>query len=559
MDAAVVRSKGGRGQARPGARPTGGRRAAGLIRVLVVAAVLLLVVGVLCPATASAYTTQELAFLDLLNQYRQQHGLGTLLLSDMLSEACWRHNSDMGKYDFFAHNTVASDFFETGATPWDRMAASGYSYNTSKGENIAAGYSTAQAAFNAWRNSPGHDANMLGANFKVIGISMLQVPNSRYGIYWTTDFGGYIDPTAHAAGTTSTTSPTTSTSRTTTTSPPTTNPTTTVPPPADTQAPAVSIVSPPDDSTISGSQVVITVTANDNTGVSRVELSINGSSPASDTTSPYRFAWDTARSPNGQYTLTARAYDAAGNSSSHSIRVIVANPTTTTQPTTTTTRPPTTTTTTQPPTTTTTARPPTTTTTSGARPTFVDVPRNHAYYPAVEGMKRANVIQGYPVGQDWEFRLDDPANRAQFAKMICGTLDIEVSEDLVCPFTDLGEDDRTNLYPHEYVAAAARAGITQGVGGSNFAPWREISRAQVVTMIVRAARSLRPGALEAPSAGYAAAVARTGVAAHDDSLRVAEYNGLLAGLTGFGPMWDPWANASRGEVAEMLWALMNLR
>ena len=82
------------------------------------------------------------------------------------------------------------------------MAASGYSYNTNKGENIAAGQSTAALVMGAWKASPGHDANMLSAAYKVIGVSFYTLSGSPYTYYWTTDFGGYVDPTAHAVGST---------------------------------------------------------------------------------------------------------------------------------------------------------------------------------------------------------------------------------------------------------------------------------------------------------------------------------------------------------------------
>lgn len=39
--------------------------------------------------------------------------------------------------------------------------------------------------------------------------------------------------------------------------------------------------------------------------------------------------------------------------------------------------------------------------------------------------------------------------------MIVGALRLFVSEDtILAPFTDLGQDDASDLYPHEYVAAA---------------------------------------------------------------------------------------------------------
>jgi hypothetical protein len=39
---------------------------------------------------------------------------------------------------------------------------------------------------------------------------------------------------------------------------------------------------------------------------------------------------------------------------------------------------------------------------------------------------------------------------------------------------------------------------------------------------------------------------------------VAEYNGLLAGLRGYGSIWDAWADATRGECAQTLSNLMDL-
>ncbi len=149
---------------------------------------------------ATTYSTQETAFINALNQYRATKGLQPLLLSDAISEACYRHNHDMAKYKFFDHFSLKSDWFATNASPWTRMAASGYAYETNKAENIAAGQSTAALVLAAWKASSDHNANMLNADYKVIGVSFHQLAGSPYTYYWTTDFGGYVDPTAHAVG-----------------------------------------------------------------------------------------------------------------------------------------------------------------------------------------------------------------------------------------------------------------------------------------------------------------------------------------------------------------------
>ena len=160
-------------------------------------------------AEAYSYTNEEATFVNLLNEYRVANGLSPLLVSDLVSEACYRHNHDMAKYSFFSHYSEKSDWFATNALPWDRMSLSGYDFYTSKGENIAAGQQTAAQVFEAWKASSGHNANMLGSAYTVIGVSRYQLAGSPYTFYWTTDFGGYVDSTAHEV----TTAPVPSTTR----------------------------------------------------------------------------------------------------------------------------------------------------------------------------------------------------------------------------------------------------------------------------------------------------------------------------------------------------------
>ena len=106
---------------------------------------------------------------------------------------------------------------------------------------------------------------------------------------------------------------------------------TSVPQP-DTLAPAVSIASPAAGTSVSGSTAV-NVTASDNVGVTKVELYLNGSLLASDTTATYSFLWDSTQNPDGSYQLEARAYDAAGNvGSSTTVSVTSSNSRDTTAP-----------------------------------------------------------------------------------------------------------------------------------------------------------------------------------------------------------------------------------
>ncbi|MBU4446174.1 hypothetical protein KJ656_14030, partial [bacterium] len=80
----------------------------------------------------------------------------------------------------------------------------------------------------------------------------------------------------------------------------------------DTTPPTVSITSPADGSTVSGS-VTISATASDNIGVSKVELYVDETLKATDGTSPYSFSLNTTELSDGSHTIMAKAFDAAGN------------------------------------------------------------------------------------------------------------------------------------------------------------------------------------------------------------------------------------------------------
>ncbi len=75
--------------------------------------------------------------------------------------------------------------------------------------------------------------------------------------------------------------------------------------------------------------MLVNVDASDNVGVSQVTLYANGQIVGSDSTAPYEFSWDSTQVANGNATLTAYAYDAAGNTGiSSGVAVNVQNQTT---------------------------------------------------------------------------------------------------------------------------------------------------------------------------------------------------------------------------------------
>ena len=91
----------------------------------------------------------------------------------------------------------------------------------------------------------------------------------------------------------------------------------------DTTPPTVSISSPTSDSTVSGT-VTVSAIASDNVGVAGVQFLLNGLNLGTeDTASPYSVSWNTVTAANGFHTLTARARDSAGNTTTSSVVIVM--------------------------------------------------------------------------------------------------------------------------------------------------------------------------------------------------------------------------------------------
>ena len=98
----------------------------------------------------------------------------------------------MAKANLFQHATVPGSLYYNPTNqpnPWDRMSAEGYSWNNA-GENIAAGYTSAETVYVAWWNSStGHRANMYNGVIREIGNGYYYWTSSTYRSYYTMDLG----------------------------------------------------------------------------------------------------------------------------------------------------------------------------------------------------------------------------------------------------------------------------------------------------------------------------------------------------------------------------------
>ncbi|MBU5613511.1 Ig-like domain-containing protein [Geomonas azotofigens] len=92
----------------------------------------------------------------------------------------------------------------------------------------------------------------------------------------------------------------------------------------DVTSPTVSLAVPPSDARVAGT-INVSASAGDNIGVTGLELFIDGTLLLSSNQSPASYIWNTANFANGSHVISARAYDAAGNSGVASATVVVDN------------------------------------------------------------------------------------------------------------------------------------------------------------------------------------------------------------------------------------------
>ena len=178
---------------------------------------------------------------------------------------------------------------------------------------------------------------------------------------------------------------------------------------------------------------------------------------------------------------------------------------------------------------------------------FPDVPASCPYYVAISDLASRGIIGGYTNGN---FGPNDPVTRQQFAKMIVLSGGYSVSEGDVCPFADVENGGPDSFFPDNYVAVCAAHGITLGKTATTFDPYTSITRAQVLSMVVRAAEDFKPPAIQEPPAGWKGLLP-TSDPIHGVNIARAEHSGLLTGIDL--STFSVSGKATRGEIAQIIW------
>ncbi|MDH7478778.1 MAG: CAP domain-containing protein [Syntrophomonadaceae bacterium] len=131
------------------------------------------------PANPPAGSSFEQQVFELTNAERVKAGLAPLRWNWELARVARFKSQDMRDRSYFSHNSP------TYGSLFTMMKNFGIKYSAA-GENIAAGYSSAQAVVQGWMNSSGHRQNILNPNFNQIGIGY--AAGGSYRHYWTQMF-----------------------------------------------------------------------------------------------------------------------------------------------------------------------------------------------------------------------------------------------------------------------------------------------------------------------------------------------------------------------------------
>ena len=117
-----------------------------------------------------------------MNQYRAQYGLAPLVWNARLTAAADVHSKDLAAHGILQHEGT------DGSSAADRVIRNGYEYRVAL-ENVAAGQTSWADALQGWKDSKGHNDNLLHADATEIGVALEFNPNTRFASYWTMVLG----------------------------------------------------------------------------------------------------------------------------------------------------------------------------------------------------------------------------------------------------------------------------------------------------------------------------------------------------------------------------------
>lgn len=126
----------------------------------------LTIVAILVQPVARAEEITSASLLSTINAYRKVQGLGPYVMDPRLMAAAEDRMRHMEQVGYFAH--TAPD----GTAPFVWVTKRGFEYAMA-GENLAAGFETAEILVDSWMQSEGHRANVISPTYTSVGIAII--------------------------------------------------------------------------------------------------------------------------------------------------------------------------------------------------------------------------------------------------------------------------------------------------------------------------------------------------------------------------------------------------
>ncbi len=178
----------------------------------------------------------------------------------------------------------------------------------------------------------------------------------------------------------------------------------------------------------------------------------------------------------------------------------------------------------------------------GKGESFVDVPKDHWAYEAIEFVRINKISDGKGNGK---YAPDDTVTRAEFITMLCRAEGIaEATGD---NFKDAGDTWYTG-----YLAAAKQLGIAAGYEDGTFKPQKQITREEMVQLVYNYYK-YKGEAVVAEDAGFSDDDKIQGWA--KEAVNFSKMKGIISGKGN--NTFDPAGNAKRSELAKIFYNMFN--
>lgn len=178
--------------------------------------------------------------------------------------------------------------------------------------------------------------------------------------------------------------------------------------------------------------------------------------------------------------------------------------------------------------------------------TFPDVPENHQNFAAIEYLKSAGIINGYPNGT---FGPDNAINRAEATKIIDNAFEVRTDGEYEILFPDV----LSTAWYFPFVMGAREAGLINGYNDGKFRPVNTVNLAEAMKILLLAGNPQMPTEMptgdnaktfnDVPSDAWYLPYMAYG---KDNNILMADDDGNIT----------PWQDMTRGKFAEIVYRMM---